>query len=239
VTPETLAEVMEATWPPARTMPTPGFTLRDGAGGGKRVSAATALPGWTPDLLPEAEAQMRSLGQDPLFLIRAGDATLDATLAARNYQVIDPVTAYAMPASTLAAPPWMTTFPHWPPMAVAQDIWAAGGITAPRLAVMHRVQGPKTAILSRSGDRASGAAFVALHGQVAMLHALEVNPSHRRQGSAQNILAAAAQWTIAMGGTTLSLVVTTANAGARALYEKCGMTIIGHYHYRILPDALT
>lgn len=230
---------MEATWPCARCIAIPGFTLRDGAGGGKRVSAATALPGWTPDHLPQAEAQMRQMHQDPLFLIRAGDEALDTTLASRNYQIIDPVTAYAMPAIAQAAPLWMTTFPHWPPLALAQEIWATGHITAPRLAVMHRVQGPKTAILSRNGDRASGVAFVAMHWQTAMLHALEVNPTHRRQGSAQNILASAAQWTIAMGGTTLSLVVTTANFGARALYEKCGMTVIGHYHYRILPAQLT
>jgi GNAT superfamily N-acetyltransferase len=180
---------------------------------------------------------MRALGQNPLFLIRQGDEALDHALAARGYQIKDPVIAYAIPASTLAAPPWMTTFPHWPPMAVAQDIWAAGHITAPRLAVMDRVQTPKTAILARSGDRAAGIAFVAMHGPTAMLHALEVNPSHRRQGSAQNILAAAAQWTLASGGLTLTLVVTAANTGARALYEKCGMTIIGQYHYRILPPG--
>jgi predicted GNAT family acetyltransferase len=100
--------------------------------------------------------------------------------------------------------------------------------------VMDRVQVAKTAILGRSGDRASGAAFVALHGQTAMLHALEVNAGQRRQGSAQNILAAAAQWTTAQGGSTLSLVVTAANAGARALYEKVGMTAVGQYHYRNL-----
>jgi GNAT superfamily N-acetyltransferase len=234
MTPESLAQVMEATWPPAHTIPVPGFTLRDGASGGKRVSAATALPGWTPDYLQVAEAQMRALQQDPLFLIRAGDEALDEALAQRNYQIIDPVTAYAMPANALSPPPWMTTFPHWPPMAVAQEIWATGGITGPRLAVMHRVTGPKTAILSRSGDRASGVAFVALHGDAAMLHGLEVNPRQRRQGSAQNILAAACQWTIAQGGTTLSLVVTTANTGACALYEKCGMKPVGQYHYRSL-----
>lgn len=232
--PEVLAEVMEATWPPARLHHVPGFVLRDGAGGGKRVSAATALHGWNADNLALAEAAMCELGQEPLFAIRAGDEALDQVLAARGYDIIDPVIAYAMPADGFAAPGWMTSFPHWPPMAVAREIWAAGGIDGARLAVMDRVGGAKTAILARSGDRASGVAFVALHGEAAMLHALEVNAGQRRQGSAQNILAAAAQWTLAQGGSTLSLVVTVANAGARALYEKCGMTAVGQYHYRSL-----
>ncbi len=239
MTPATLAKVMEATWPPARTIAAPGFGLRDGAGGGKRVSAATAHADWHPDQVQHAEAGMRALGQDPLFLIREGDETLDSTLHDKGYRIIDPVMAYAIPADALPAAPWMTTFPHWPPMAVAESIWAAGGIAGARLAVMDRVTLPKTAILARAGDRASGVAFVALDGAIAMLHGLEVNPTHRRQGSAQNILAAAAQWTIASGGSTLALVVTTANVGARALYEKCGMNVVGQYHYRALPDGLT
>ncbi|MGL4321337.1 MAG: GNAT family N-acetyltransferase [Paracoccaceae bacterium] len=237
MTPAELAMVMEATWPPARTIPMPGFTLRDGANGGQRVSAATADADWSPDQLPEAEAAMRAMEQDALFLIRQGDDALDQALQARGYCIKDPVVAYAIPAAALPAAPWMTTFPHWPPMAVACDIWAAGGITAARLAVMDRVTGPKTAILARAGDRASGVAFVAMSGTHAMLHGLEVTPAKRRQGSAQNILSAAAAWTIAQGGSTVSLVVTTTNTGARALYEKCGMTMVGQYHYRILPTV--
>ena len=178
---------------------------------------------------------MQAMGQPPLFLIREGDAPLDAVLAARGYGVVDPVVAYAIAVDALPAAPWMTTFPHWPPMAVAREIWEMGGITGPRLAVMERAQGAKTAIMSRVGDRTAGVAFVALHGQVAMLHALEVSPAHRRRGSAQNLLAAAAAWTKAAGGNRLALVVTAANGAARALYEKCGMQMFGQYHYRAWP----
>lgn len=237
MTPETLSAVMEATWPPARALPGPGFVLRDGAGGGKRVSAATALPDWTIADLTGAESGMRATGQDPLFLIRNGDQMLDDALQARGYAVVDPVMAYAIAANALPASPWMTTFPHWPPMAVAREIWAMGGISGPRLDVMDRVTAPKTALLARAVDRAAGVAFVALHGQTAMLHALEVSPLHRRQGSAQNLISAAAAWTISAGGSTLSLVVTTANTAARGVYEKCGMQVVGQYHYRALPAA--
>jgi GNAT superfamily N-acetyltransferase len=234
MTPDVLAQVMEATWPPLRTYRAGPWMIRDGAGGGKRVSAATAVDDWdTPDIAL-AEAEMRSLGQQCLFLIREGDDGLDAALAARGYGIIDPVMAYAMSADGLPPPATMTTFAHWPPLSIAKSLWAEGGIGPARVAVMDRVVGPKTAILSRTGDRPSGVAFVAMQGTTAMLHALEVSPRRRKQGSAQNILNAAAAWTRAQDGGTLSLVVTVANTAARQLYASRGMQVVGYYHYRQL-----
>ncbi len=222
------AEAMEATWPPAAVRDLGPWRLRDGAGGGKRVSAATAQRPWVAGDLAQAEAAMAQ----PLFQIRPQDTALDAALAARGYRLIDPVVVYEAPVAGFEAPPRMTTFPHWPPLEIAVDLWAEGGIGAARLAVMQRAKGPKVAILARGADRAAGVAFVALHGSVAMLHALEVTPALRRQGSAQHILRAAAVWAQGMGAETLSLVVTEANAAARHLYTSLSMQVVGHYHYR-------
>ncbi len=232
MTPAALAQVMDATWPAAQAWQVGPWMIRDGAGGGKRVSAATAEAPWQADDLPQAEAEMAALGQPALFLIRHGDGALDAALAARGYGVVDPVVAYACAADRLDPPPPMTTFAHWPPLAIAHDLWAEGGIGPARLAVMHRVTGPKAAILSRLADRPCGVAFVALHGRAAMLHALETTPARRRQGSARHILHAAAAWARAQGADTLSLVVTEANVPARALYASLGMQAVGQYHYR-------
>ena len=171
----------------------------------------------------------------PLFMIRPGEETLDKALEAKGYAVVDPVLAYTAPVAALAGeegPPRMTTFPHWPPMEIARVLWADAGIGAARLAVMARAKGAKCAILGRANDRASGVAFVACHGRHAMLHALEVVPALRRQGSAQNILRAAAMWAKGEGADSLSLVVTVANAPARALYARLGMVEAGAYHYR-------
>lgn len=230
MTPDQLFSAMEATWPPARRWPLGPFVLRDGAGGGKRVSAASVAGDWTLADLTAAEAAMAQ----PLFLIGPQDQALDDALALRGYQVIDPVLAYVAPVADLVQvpPKWMTTFPHWPPMQITRDLWAQGGIGPARVAVMSRASGAKTAILGRSNDRACGAAFVACDGDLAMLHALEVSPAFRRQGSAHNILRAAALWAQEQGATTLSLVVTTANAPARALYAFAGMQVVGQYHYR-------
>jgi GNAT superfamily N-acetyltransferase len=230
MTPELLAEVMEATWPPASNSRLGPFTLRDGAGGGKRVSAASCDGAFSAADLDQAEAAMA----EPLMLIRDGDAALDAALDARGWRVVDPVVAYAGPVADLTAElPPLATFPHWPPLEIARSIWAEGGIGPARLAVMTRVTGPKVAILARSGDRPSGVAFVACHGSEAMLHALEVRPESRLQGAGQALLRAAANWAAAQGATRFSLVVTRQNTAARALYTRLGMAVVGHYHYRM------
>lgn len=234
MTPAQLLAAMDASWPAASMALVGPWTIRDGQDGGKRVSAATASAPWAVSDISLAETAMRDLGQAPLFMIGEGDLALDATLDRAGYAQIDPVIAYSAPAARVCETPplMMTTFVHWPPMAIAEQLWAEGGITPARVAVMHRATGPKTAILGRSGDRASAAAFVAISGHLAMLHALEVTPALRRQGSAHNILRAAAKWALDHGAETLGLVVTAANVGARSLYTSLGMQAVGKYHYR-------
>jgi len=230
MTPALLAEVMEATWPPASRRRLGPFTLRDGAGGGKRVSAASLDGPFTEADLDALEAAMA----EPLMLVRAGDDALDAALDARGWRIVDPVVAYAAPVARLVADlPRLTAFPHWPPLEVARSIWAEGGIGPARIAVMERVTGPKAALLGRIDDRSAGVAFVACYGAEAMVHALEVRSSHRRQGLGIKLLHAAANWADAQGATRLSLVVTRQNAAARALYARLGMEVVGEYHYRM------
>lgn len=232
MTPALFAEAMEATWPPFATQTQGPWLIRDGAGGGKRVSAASPFGDWHEADIALAEAAMTALGQEPLFVIWPWDQALDDALAGRGYEKIDPVLAYAAPVTAFAPPAELTSFPHWPPMQIGQEIWAEGGIGPGRLAVMERAKGPKTAILARSGDRPSGMGFVALHDDIALIHAVEVRPSQRRKGAARNILCAAAHWAAAHGADRLALAVTEANSGARALYASLGMQVVGHYHYR-------
>jgi GNAT superfamily N-acetyltransferase len=230
MTPDLLAAVMEATWPPASRRTLGPFTLRDGAGGGKRVSAASLDGPFTEADLDTLEAAMA----EPLMLVRAGEDALDAALAARGWRIVDPVVAYAAPVAQMTADlPGLTAFAHWPPLEIARSIWAEGGIGPARIAVMDRVTGPKAALLGRIDDRSAGVAFVACHGTEAMVHALDVRDSHRRQGLGRNLLHAAANWAAQQAATRLSLVVTRQNAAARALYARLGMEVVGEYHYRM------
>lgn len=234
MTPAALYATLDATWPAARLTRIGPWVIREGRGGGQRVSAATAEGPWQPGDIATAEAAMAALGQPPLFMLREGDEALDAALEARGYRIKDPVTAFAAPTAALAAdpPPHMAAFPHWPPLGIVRDLWAENGIGPARIAVMERVTGPKCAILGRQNDRAAGACFVALHGTCAMLHALEVTPSLRRLGSAAAMTRRAACWAGEQGAEQLSLVVTSANLPALALYSSLGLQGVGQYHYR-------
>ena len=230
MTPALLAEVMEATWPPASRRTLGPFTLRDGAGGGKRVSAASLDGPFTDADLVALEAAM----DQPLILVRAKETALDMALAARGWQIVDPVVADAAPVARLTADlPGLTAFAHWPPLEITRSIWAGGGIGPARIAVMDRVLGPKAALLGRIDDRPAGVVFVACHGAEAMVHAVEVRDSHRRQGLGKSLLHAAANWAADQGAARLSLVVTRQNTAARALYARLGMEVVGEYHYRM------
>lgn len=230
-----LMAVVDGTWSAAALHRAGPWLVREGRGGGKRVSSATAAGPVTEADIALAEAAQDALGQDRLFQIRGEDAVLDAALAARGYRVVDPVVLCTAETARLAdpAPDPMSAFAIWPPLGIQRDIWAEAGIGPGRLAVMDRVTGPKTAILGRRKDRAAGTAFVACHDGTAMIHAIEVVPDLRRMGVAAAMIRRAAGWALDQGADRFALVVTVANAPARALYAGLGMVEGGRYHYRL------
>ncbi len=232
-----LLAAAEATWPPARRIETPGFTLREGRGGGQRVSAATLSGDWDEAALDAAEAAMEDLGQPPLFQLRAGDEALDAALAARGYEVRDPTALWLAPVDrfTGTALPRVTVFDLWEPLAIQREMWAAAGIGPARLEVMARALGPKTALLGRVRDKPGGTGFCAVHGDTAFIHALEIVPGQRRQGLGRWMTIAAAHWAAKQGATRIAALCVRENASASALYAALGFGEAGGYHYRISP----
>lgn len=230
---DAIYDAIDATWPARRLVGLPDWTVRDGGGGGNRVSAATAKIA-DAEIETMAMSQIR-LGQEPLVMVRAGEEALDRRLAQAGYVIRDPVTIYTAPVTTIATdPPRVTAF-HvaWPPTAVQREIWEAGGIGPARTAVMNRVRGPKCSVLGRADDRPAGTAFVAQHGPLAMIHALEVAPDLRRRGTAVNMMRGAAIWARDRGADWLAILVTDANGPANALYAGLGMVPQARYHYRV------
>lgn len=239
VSPQTLYDVLDATWPADKTVAYGPCTVRAGAGGGKRVSAATANGDIAEADITHAENAMTAMGQVPLFMIRDGDGGLDQMLDARGYEIVDPVVMYACPAKLLTdiPIPRVTVFSIWEPLAIMVEIWAKGGIGPARLDVMRRAKGPKTGFLARWNEKPAASAYGAIHDGTAMLHAIEVLDHQRRMGVGKWIMRMAAFWAVEQGADTLSVVCTTANTSANRLYTSLGMEVVGHYHYRQKPGT--
>ena len=232
---ERLYQVIDHTWPAARLWTEGGWTLRDGQGGGKRVSAATIA---APEAdIAQAETSMRAMGQRPLFMIRSGDDPLDTELAARGYAIVDPVNLYVAPVAQLTDVPIprVTAFDIWEPLAIMLEIWAKGGIGPERIQVMHRAK-TKTAILTRWNEMPGGVAFAAIHDGVCMVHAVEVLEHQRQQGVAKWLMRRAAFWAERQGADRLAVLCTKANVGANRLYQSLGFAHVGDYHYRQSAD---
>ena len=236
-----LTESLDTTWPPAATWRVGPFTLSDGAGGGKRVSSATTETAAGRDDITRAASAMGETGAARLFRLDEASADLDSILADQGYQTVDPTLFYASEIGTLLNPGQrpLDAIAAETRLGIQAEIWEQGGIGAPRLAIMDRVTVPKTWLLARLNDRAAGTAFLGIHNNLAMIHAIEVLPRARRQGAARAMIHRAAKWATERGATHLGLAVTAANEPANALYASLGMRQVGKYHYRIHPDDMT
>lgn len=226
---------LDATWPAAARQVIGPWIIRDGQGGGKRVSAATPNSDWTQADIQTAEAAMRDLGQTPFFMTTDQDQILDHTLADAGYDMVDPVNIYSTSVDTLTTerPPKVSMFSVWPPLAIEIDMWAEGGISDARVNVMKRVQGPKTSILARWNDHPAGVGFAATHGRDAFVHAVEIRTQKRQQGVASWLMKHAAFWAAEQGASRLNVACTKSNVAANALYRSIGMKVVGEYHYRM------
>jgi N-acetylglutamate synthase len=78
-------------------------------------------------------------------------------------------------------------------------------------------------------------ARLSLAGGWAGITAVEVDPAHRRAGLGLAITAAACAEAVARGVRRVFLQVAVDNAGARALYERCGFRYSHRYEYRVAP----
>lgn len=229
-----LIRAFDETWPAAEYAQAGGFRVGRGAGAGGRVSSAVAVGPWTPEDIAAAERIHQGWDQQPLFRVADDDAALAEALAAAGYRPRTPTAIMAAPVATLTGEPLLplATFAVWPPLAIQRDIWAAGAIDPARLAVMTRVAGPRTSILGRiMDDRAAGAGFAALSGDVVMVHAVEVLPAYRRRGLGGIIMRRAAFWAAEQGASRVGLAVGRDNVAARAAYDRLGFAEVAGYVY--------
>ena len=230
---------IRATWGPAHLSRTGPFEVPSDTTGGRRNCAARLAP--VGAAFTEADlAAVEALKPGAIFgTLDDLEDPLATALAARGYRAEGVTTLMAGPVAPLLAdpPPPVSGFPHWPPSALAEDLWAAQGTGPDRLAVAARAPDPKAAILLRASDRAAGALFVALHGDMAALHMVFTLPARRRQGVGGIGLRHAARFADRHGARWIVLPVESDNAPARALYRRAGLTDVGGYRYWRRPPA--
>lgn len=233
-----LFEALGASWPPLAERALGPFTLRDGDGGGRRVSAATVAGEFSPAEFARALDAVARMDA-PAFRIGPGSARLDAALAARGWEMRDPTAIRLGATDALGQGPSPAVREVWPPSEAQRRIWEDSGIGPARQRVMARAAGPRTSLLGLAGEDVAGTAFAALHGRIVFLHALEVAPRFRRQGVARNLVRAAARWGLRQdpGAGWLALAVTRANEPANRLYAALGMAEVAGYHYRVPPGG--
>lgn len=234
-----LTNALAATWPPASQTQIGPVTIREGKGGGSRVSSATAPGPISAQELSAAETAMRDLGQVPQWQLPAGSNALDDQLAQAGYAIAAETVFMVMKAADLAAQDQalMSSFRAFPPLAVQREIWSEGQIGPARLAVMDRAPAPKISLLGRVEDQPAGAAFVACHDGIAMVHALEILDRFRRKGLARNMMIASARWAQDEGADWIAITTTRDNTAARALYAQLGFAEQPGYHYRTRQEA--
>ena len=231
-----LLDAITATWPPEHTFRQGPFLLCRSEGGGSRVRAARLADPDVPitaEAIATAAGWMQDRGQPVRFMVVEGQTGLDTALAEAGYIIRDPTLMLGGAAAAIAAtPPPVTVFETWPPLAIQAEIWGEGGIGPDRQAVMARAAPPKISLFGRIEDRPAGTVFLACHAGIAMVHAVEVMQAARRKGLGRHMVRAAADWAVRNGARQLVVLVTEANAPARALYASLGMQPVGRYHYR-------
>ncbi len=93
---------------------------------------------------------------------------------------------------------------------------------APDLTVLA-ADGPRAVATISDGGTTWARGQAAVDGDWIGVHAIEVDPAHRRQGLATAVLAELLEWGAERGATTVWLHVETNNAPARAWYDALGL----------------
>jgi len=82
------------------------------------------------------------------------------------------------------------------------------------------------ALVLRDGDAVIGYAWARPRGHLLHVAHVITDPAHRRRGVARTLMAAVAEQGRAAGFRRWRLNVEPDNAAARALYERCGMSVV-------------
>jgi N-acetylglutamate synthase len=233
-------------WPAGETRVVDGWLWRYSGGGSQRANSVSALNYEGSDVertIATIEAMYREHGAPVRFqvgfpLSRPDD--LDQRLAARGYEIHDPVTTLLKPVAPVAEPADVVL------REAPSDGWLSvylANVTPDRrpfaMAILARVPGPRVfAEVVREGAVIATALGV-FHENTVIAECVGTAGSARRQGAAAAVMRALEAWGIGLGAHTIGLQAVTTNVPAQGLYAALGYVPAGTYHYRYLDGGGT
>jgi GNAT superfamily N-acetyltransferase len=231
-------------WPAGETRVVDGWLWRYSGGGSQRANSVSALSYDGADVertIDTIENMYREHAAPVRFqvgfpLSRPDD--LDQRLAARGYEIHDPVTTLLKPVASVAAPADVTL--HEAPSDGWLSVYLAN-VTPDRrpfaTAILERVPGPRVfAEVVRDGAVIATALGV-FHENTVIAECVGTASTARRQGAAAAVMRALEAWGARLGAHTIGLQAVTTNMPAQGLYAALGYVPAGTYHYRFLDSG--
>ena len=230
-------------WPALRTVHYDGWVLRFADGFSKRANSVNPLYDSTIDparKIEHCEALYGAMGLKTIFKLNeiSHPRGLDDALAARGYEVVDPVSVQVLELNDVGAAP-------------SGDIEISGDATgawldaycgmdaraASNRATMERMLGlivPRAAFAAlRNEDGIIACGIGVLDGGFVGLFNIIVDEARRNKGCGKRILSGLLGWAKNEGASAAYLQVLKSNSSAIGTYRKFGFREISEYWYRV------
>ena len=232
-------------WPAGETRRVDGWLWRYSGGGSQRANSVSALSYEGADVegtIDAIEALYREHGAPVRFqvgfpLSRPDD--LDQRLAARGYEIHDPVTTLLKSVEPVTAS--MDVVMREAPSEGWLSVYLAN-VTPDRrpfaTAILARVPGPCVFAEAIREGAVIATALGVFHENTVIAECVGTASTARRQGAAAAVMRALEAWGGGLGAHTIGLQAVTTNMPAQGLYAALGYAPSGTYHYRFLDSTV-
>ena len=228
-------------WPAGETRLVDGWLWRYSGGGSQRANSVSALNYEGRDVertIDAIEALYREHDAPVRFQVGfplSQPDNLDERLAARGYEIHDPVTTLLKPVAVVEAPADVVL--RESPSQGWLSVYLAN-VTADRrpfaTAILARVPEPCVFAEAVREGNVIATALGVFHENTVIAECVGTANSARRQGAAAAVMRALEAWGGELGAHTIGLQAVTTNAPAQGLYAALGYVPAGTYHYRFL-----